>query len=275
MAKRRAVNNLMALAVLSTVAIRPMHPYEMAAAIRGWGKDQDMPIKWGSLYTVVRNMERHGLLETVESARQGRRPERTVYRITDAGRAEMVDWARELIASPERERPRFLAGLSVMSVLHPDEAITLLRQRLEALESAVRAMRAQHYQDVPRLFLVEVEYELALLEAEVAWVGSLLTELESGTFPDIDRWRGFHETGEVPEDLAKLAKLAEAGLAGSGLAETGSAGLEPAGLEPAEVEPAEVEPAKRARQGAATPSPGPQPSKPKYAEGNPAPRRQP
>ena len=87
MAKRRKVGNLMALAILSAVAHRPMHPYEMAAALRGWGKDRDMEIKWGSLYTVVQNMAKHGLLEEVESSRQGRRPERTVYQITGAGHA--------------------------------------------------------------------------------------------------------------------------------------------------------------------------------------------
>src|ERR687888_1769422 len=98
MAKRRPVRNLRALAVLTVVLQRPMHPYEMASVLRARGKDQDMPIKWGSLYTVVRNLEKHGLLEAAESGRQGGRPERTVYRITEAGRAEVEDWVRELVS---------------------------------------------------------------------------------------------------------------------------------------------------------------------------------
>src|SRR3954471_24483675 len=105
MAAKRRVGNLLALAVLSALGQRPMHPYEIATTLRGQGKDQDMEIKWGSLYTVVRNMEKHGLIAAVESSREGRRPERTFYRITDDGRAEMVDWARELVSTPVTEHP--------------------------------------------------------------------------------------------------------------------------------------------------------------------------
>src|SRR5687767_8291191 len=100
MAQRRKVSNLLALAVLSALAQRPMHPYEIATALRAWGKDQDMEIKWGSFYTVIRNMDKHGLIEAVENVRDGRRPERTVYRITGSGHAELVDWARELVSTP-------------------------------------------------------------------------------------------------------------------------------------------------------------------------------
>jgi DNA-binding PadR family transcriptional regulator len=208
-AKRRKVDNLMGLAVLSAVAFRPMHPYEMASALRGWGKDNDIPIKWGSLYTVVRNLAKHGLLEEVGSTREGRRPERTTYRITDDGRAELVDWTRELLSGVEPEFPRFRAGLSVLSILPPDEAIALLQQRLAALEAEIARVDAEldhDRQDVPRLFLVEVEYGQALLHAEEAWVRSLLDDFTSGALPEVAAWRRLHETGEVPEEVTQLAQ---------------------------------------------------------------------
>jgi len=211
MAKRRKVSNVLALAVLSVLAQRPMHPYEIATALRAWGKDEDMEIKWGSLYTVVRNMDKHGMIAAVESVREGRRPERTVYRITDAGRAELVDWTRELVSTPVREHPRFRAGLSVLAVLHPDEATGLLRQRLALLEDDIRAARdalTRHSRRIPRLFLVESEYDLAIQEAEAAWLRGLLAELTAGTYPGLDVWRAFHETGEVPAELTELAERA-------------------------------------------------------------------
>jgi DNA-binding PadR family transcriptional regulator len=209
MTKRRKVENLMGLAILSAVVFRPMHPYEMANALRGWGKDNDVPIKWGSLYTVVRNLAKHGLLAEVGSTREGRRPERTVYRITDAGRAELVDWTRELLSDVEPEFPRFRAGLSVVSVVPPDEAIALLQQRLAAIEAEIARVDAEldrDRQDVPRLFLIEVEYGQALLHAEAAWVRSLLDDLTSGALPEVAAWRRMHETGELPDDVAQLAQ---------------------------------------------------------------------
>lgn len=195
MAKRRPVSNLLALAVLTAVVQRPMHPYEMASVLRARGKDQDMPIKWGSLYTVVRNLDKHGFLEAVESGRQGGRPERTVYRITEAGRQEADDWTRELLSTPEREPSAFEAGLSVMGGLGPDEVTSLLRRRLELLENQIAADRPALEEErgqVLRLFLVESEYALAMLEAQAAWVRELLAELTEGTFPDLEGWRAYH-----------------------------------------------------------------------------------
>ncbi len=187
MAKQRKVSNLLALAVLSTVVERPMHPYEIASLLRSRGKEDDMDIKWGSLYTVVRNLVKHGFIEVVDTERAGARPERTVYRITEAGRAELVDWVRELVSTPQPEHPKFKAGLSVLAILGPDEAAELLRQRLTTLEQAIAATRAllAEHTEVPRLFLVEDEYELAVRGAEAAWVRALVIELETGAFPDL------------------------------------------------------------------------------------------
>jgi DNA-binding PadR family transcriptional regulator len=208
-AKRRKVGNLLALAVLSVVLSRPMPPYEMASVLRARGKDRDMKIKWGSLYTVVQNLEKHGMLQATESQRQGGRPERTVYRITAAGRAELEDWVRELVGIPEREQPRFEAGLSVIGVLHPDEAATLLRDRLTRLEEQIATQRdalEADAREVPRLFLVESEYDLALREAEATWVRSLLEEFTTGSLPGLAEWRDWHETGRMPPELEELAE---------------------------------------------------------------------
>jgi DNA-binding PadR family transcriptional regulator len=206
MVEKRKVANLMALAVLATVVQRPMHRYEMASVMKARGKDRDMDIKWGSLYTVVQNLEKNGYLETIGVTRQGARPERTVYRITDAGRDELVAWTRELIAEPEAEHTRFIAGLSVLAVLPPQDVIDLLRRRLERLTHSVNALTAllDEASGVPRLFLIEDEYRIAMTRAEADWTQSLLDELTAGTFPHLDAWRKFHETGQMPSEFAEL-----------------------------------------------------------------------
>ena len=208
MAKKRKVANLMALAVLATVVQRPMHRYEMASLMRARGKDRDMDIKWGSLYTVVASLEKNRLLEAIEVTRQGARPERTVYQITDAGRDELVGWTRELIAEPEAEHTRFIAGLSVLAVLTPRDVMDLLRRRLGRLTETIDALTAQLRQasDVPRLFLIEDEYRIAMTRAEADWVRSLLDELTAGTFPHLDAWRSFHETGQMPTEFVEHDK---------------------------------------------------------------------
>ncbi|WP_330252581.1 PadR family transcriptional regulator [Nocardia sp. NBC_00565] len=208
MAAKRKVNNLLALAVLATVIERPMHRYEIASKMRERGKDRDMDVKWGSLYTVVQNLAKAGFLEVVGNERDGARPERTIYAITDAGRAEMVDWTRELIAQPEPEHYRFTAGLSVVAALPPDEVVELLGQRIEALSRIIEAARRELDEiaatNLPRLFLVEGEYGLAMLEAEAVWARSLRAEIAEGTFPGVDLWRHMHTVGMEPAEVAEL-----------------------------------------------------------------------
>ena len=207
-AKRRKVGNMLALALLALLAPgQPMHPYEMASVLRRTGKERNMKIKWGSLYTVVQNLEKHGFIEATGSNREGRRPERTVYAITDAGRAEIREWVHELVAEPEPELMRFEAALSVLGVLPPDEVTPLLEQRLRALDEGIAADRAgleEARREVARVFLIEGEYALAMREAEAAWVRSLLKEIGEGTLSGLAEWREYHATGGTPPGWTEL-----------------------------------------------------------------------
>jgi DNA-binding PadR family transcriptional regulator len=210
MARRRKVGNLLALSLLTLLTERPMYPYEMAAKLRQRGKDQAIKINWGSFYTVVQNLEKHGFIEAVEVVHEGRQPERTTYQITDAGRAELMDWLRELLSVPEREHTSFEAALGESGVVPPDELIDLLQQRLAALEESNGRMQAELARlmtQLPRLFLIESEYYLAQRRAEAQWVRELLKEFTSGTFPGLAAWRHFHATGEVPDEVQALAIL--------------------------------------------------------------------
>jgi DNA-binding PadR family transcriptional regulator len=209
MAKRRKVSNLLALSLLTLLTQRPMYPYEMASMLRERGKDNAIKVNWGSFYTVVQNLEKYGFIEAVEVVREGRQPERTTYQLTDAGRAELMDWLRELLSVPEREHSSFEAALSEAAVLPPDELIDLLQQRLAVLEEANGRMQAELatlVTQIPRLFLIESEYYLAQRRAEEEWVRGLLKEFTGGTFPGLDDWRRFHATGEVPDYVQELAE---------------------------------------------------------------------
>jgi DNA-binding PadR family transcriptional regulator len=203
MARKRAVSNPLALAVLACLRERPMHPYEMATTLRERGKEHSIKLNYGSLYTVVDNLTKHGLIEAMEARREGRRPERTVYRLTGPGRDELEDWMAELLAVPAKEYPRFEAALSLLPVVHPDEALTLLRARAAALAKELAEVREllelARRAGLPRLVLIEGEYHIAMQERELSWTRELVTELETGTFEDLALWRRWNETGEFPD----------------------------------------------------------------------------
>nr|BFE82332.1 PadR family transcriptional regulator [Planobispora longispora] len=130
----RGRGNPLALAVLALLFERPMHPYEMASTMRARRKQESIKLNYGSLYSVVESLVKRGLIEVAEVIREGRRPERTVYAITEPGRLELFDWLSELISTPTREYTSFEAGLSLLAVLPPEEAIRLLEERVLRLE---------------------------------------------------------------------------------------------------------------------------------------------
>src|ERR1700687_4243935 len=91
---KRKVGNLLALAVMSLLSQQAMHPYELGRNLREHGDDRSIKFNHGSLYMVVVQLARAGFITEQETSRDGQRPERTVYALTDAGRDELRDWLR-------------------------------------------------------------------------------------------------------------------------------------------------------------------------------------
>jgi DNA-binding PadR family transcriptional regulator len=196
MAKKRKVGNLLALAVLSYLTQRPMHPYELGRTLRDHGDARSIKFNHGSLYMVVQQLERAGFITEQETSREGQRPERTVYALTAAGRDELHDWLRELVEEPQHEYPHFVAALSLIAALPPGEVLTLLRRRLTRLAEQRAEIRAiiddTLALGVPELFLIEEEYRLTLLDAESSFVERFIgqiTDPEAGWGP---LWAEFH-----------------------------------------------------------------------------------
>src|ERR687896_34044 len=175
--KKRKVANLLALAVLSYLSRGPMHPYELGRTLRAHGDARSIKFNHGSLYMVVQQLERAGFVAAQETTRSGQRPERTVYALTDAGRHEFRDWLRELVEQPRHEYPHFVAALSLIAALPPDEAVELLRRRLQRLAGERASVRelidAVTGRGVHPLFLVEEDYRLALPDAQIPVVERL------------------------------------------------------------------------------------------------------
>jgi len=194
---RRKVSNPLALAVLACLYEKPMHPYEIASTLRERHKDDSIKLNYGSLYSVVESLKGHGLILEQQTARQGNRPERTVYEVTDAGRLELIDWLSELLCRPVKEFTRFEAGLSLVAVLPPKDVTGLLEERCRRLQQEIEQYRALRKltatQQIPRLFLIESEYRMTLREAELSWTRGLIADIASGTLEGMERWTAFHE----------------------------------------------------------------------------------
>jgi DNA-binding PadR family transcriptional regulator len=191
----RRPTNPLALAVLTLLDERPMHPYEMSTTLRERRKGDSIRLNYGSLYSVVESLHRGGLIEAQETSREGRRPERTVYGITPAGRTELVDWLSDLVSTPKKEFTQFEAALSLLGALPPDAALRLLEMRLVTLQMHHRQQSAIRtaIEGFPEIFVIEGDFELTLVEAEIGFVGRLIDRIRSGRLGGLDGWRRLHE----------------------------------------------------------------------------------
>ena len=183
-----------------------MHPYEVAQTLRRRAKQESVRLNYGSLYAVVESLEKKGFIKATGTLREGKRPQRTVYEITEEGAREMDDWLTELIGSPAKEYPAFMAGLSFLPALTPDDALGALQRRAEALvvklASLRGAMASARDAGLPRMFELEAEYEEGQLSAELKFVNALVAEIAAGTFESLDLWTLFHTDGFNPEEVA-------------------------------------------------------------------------
>jgi DNA-binding PadR family transcriptional regulator len=210
MAKRKVANPL-AFAVLGSLGERSMHPYEISTMLKTRGKDTSIKLNYGSLYSVVAALEKNGFIEAVETVRDGNRPEKTVYAITTAGRDEFADWLAELLGSPEREFSQLEAGLAYLPAFAPAKVVDLLEQRITGLSAEVEQLEGTHAymasKQFPRIFWVESEYRLAIVQAELTYVRQLIDEIRNDDLEGSAFWRkGFElveKLGIQPADLFK------------------------------------------------------------------------
>jgi DNA-binding PadR family transcriptional regulator len=173
----------LALTVLGMLHTQPLHPYGIQRLIKQWGKDQVVNVgQRASLYRTIDRLHAAGLVSVVETERDHQYPERTVYTITDAGRAATRQWLEEMLAVPKQDFPEFPAALSHVVMLTPQETLALLERRetlLTAMHQGLEAGLASTA-GMPRVISLEAEYVLATATAQLAWVRSVIDDLRTG-----------------------------------------------------------------------------------------------
>jgi DNA-binding PadR family transcriptional regulator len=181
-----------ALAILALLYEAPMHPYRMQQLIKERGKDQVINVRQrASLYQTIDRLLRAQLITIRETAREEKWPERTIYAITEQGRAALLRWMRELLATPVREFPAFPAVLAHLTLLTPQDVRAQLGQRAQALAAELERIDAELHRGrelVPRLFLLELEYLRAAVATELAWTQSIVEELAAGQLTWSEEW---------------------------------------------------------------------------------------
>ncbi|MFE9201972.1 PadR family transcriptional regulator [Micromonospora sp. NPDC007230] len=184
--------SVLALAVLSMLTEEPMHAYRMQQLIKERRKDDVVNVSQrNSVYQTIQRLVRDGLVAVESTERAENRPERTTYRITDAGRATLGEWLRAMLSAPAPEYPEFPAALSFLPNLAPADALAALNTRAARLAERLTALDEEITEVgrfLPRLFAIESEYQRQVIAAELAYVRTLIEDLraERITWPFVD-----------------------------------------------------------------------------------------
>ncbi len=181
--KAEIQRNVWTLTVLCLLREAPMHPYEMQRLIHERKKDELLDLKRGSLYQNIGRLERAGLIEKVGTTRQGKRPERTVYRLTNAGERDLLVWLRDLLAKPAQGSIPLAASISFLAHLTPEDAGKQLSRRSKSLEAEIAGLGRALEDLVPKLgrvHLIEAEFSRSIRQAELVWVESIVGDIKSG-----------------------------------------------------------------------------------------------
>jgi DNA-binding PadR family transcriptional regulator len=175
----------LALAVLALLVEAPMHPYRMQQLLKSRGKDQVINIRQrGSLYQTIERLEREELIAPDTVERGEGRPERTVYAVTPVGRKVAIDWLRDMLAEPQNEFPEFPVALSFLGLVTPEDTLPLLEARLGFLAGRERKLEADlaaYSATLPRVLLLENEFQLAVARAERQWVEAIVADIRDKT----------------------------------------------------------------------------------------------
>ncbi|HVX08484.1 PadR family transcriptional regulator [Humibacter sp.] len=173
------------IAILGLLLERPMHPYEMFQTFVARSEDRIVKVRPGSLYHTVERLDRDGLVRATGTEREGNRPERTTYEITDAGHDRMLERITEMLAEWKYEYPEFPLALAEAHNLPRDTVIRLLQKRVlmlrGQLELVGRAVDQVEDKNLDRKYWVEASYLRVLTQAETDWIESLIDELKNGT----------------------------------------------------------------------------------------------
>lgn len=168
----------------------PVHGYDLRRELLSWGAEEWANVTPGSVYNALKTLVREGMLEVVGTDRQGARPERTTYRITEEGEEDLLRLLRENLWQSGLPNHPLLAGLAFLPLFPRDELAKAMRHRADKLRaqatqrrSEARAIAASDdapLGSIPAHVAESFRLTASLLEGEAAWANDLAKRLERG-----------------------------------------------------------------------------------------------
>lgn len=176
--------NALGMAALGLLTEGPRHPYDMYQVLMSRREDVIVKIRPGSLYHSIARLAEAGFVRATGTERDGNRPERTTYEITEDGRLILQSIVGHHLANPLNEHPIFPVAVAQAQRLPKNDVLQHLSYRLGVIERDTAALR-DAYQDLidngkPAHVILDVDYLIVMRESEIAWLTKTIAALENG-----------------------------------------------------------------------------------------------
>ncbi|WP_028813899.1 PadR family transcriptional regulator [Streptomyces flavidovirens] len=168
----------MRLPLLALLARGPAHGYELKQGLEQLlGAAYPQP-NVGQIYVTLGRLEKSGLIEGEEIA-QSNRPNKKIYRLTDAGREALHVWFEDPTDEP-RVRDEFFMKLALAPASGMADQITLInkqrRQYLNTLRDLTKLAASEDRDN--RISQLLIEGAMLHLQADLDWLERCQEELE-------------------------------------------------------------------------------------------------
>ncbi|WP_426594549.1 PadR family transcriptional regulator [Cellulomonas sp. McL0617] len=180
-----AIGELSAVAVLILALLheQPMHPYQVHQNLVERGDTRLVRVNAGAVYHGVERLEKEGLVEAAGTERAGNRPERTTYRITEAGRSAFAARLTSFLGDDHPSYPLFPVGLAEAHEIPSQTVVEQLTRRRDRESERMALLWSARDRltslGLPRRYLLDVEHEIATLGADIAWLDRTVDELRA------------------------------------------------------------------------------------------------
>ncbi len=167
-------------ALLGLIAQRARHGYELRASFEALiGGEQNWDVKPAQIYTTLARLEEAKLVEE-QSIEQSGGPEKRIYAITEAGKAELLNWLTTATESDHQRDEFFLKLMLALAAddINPHKVIQIQRA---ALYQTLHAVTAQRSRADPKTELAQIlllDKTVMHLEADLRWLDMIEARLD-------------------------------------------------------------------------------------------------
>ncbi|CCH33175.1 helix-turn-helix transcriptional regulator [Actinosynnema sp. NPDC047251] len=171
-----ATRNSLVLPLLGLLVEQPAHAYDLTTRLRE--RYHHLTATRSTVTTLLKTLERKGLVAARTPEQVGNRPPRTTYRLTGAGLADFRARVETGLTEPPAASVDFTLAVAYAAILPADHAATLLEQRAARLGGELDALRQPT--GVREAHMLETAYWQSIVTAEVDWTRATARRIRDG-----------------------------------------------------------------------------------------------